>query len=79
LQSLVNTRELSKGKVKYNDIFGEVDEQKEATQLFLQLLNIRNKLVDENLVKKANPSSTDEMLVDSYNLHHSNVHYSSGK
>ena len=79
LQSRINSRELSKGKVKYNDIFGEVDEQKEATQLFLQLLNIRNELVDENLVKKANPSSSDEMLVDSDNLHHSIVHYSSGK
>ena len=79
LQSIFNTKELSNGKVKHDDIFGAVDKQKEATQLFLQLLNIRNELVDENLVKKANPSSSTEMLVDCDYLHHSIVHYSSGK
>ena len=74
LQSIFNTKELSNRKVKHDDIFGAVDKQKEDTQLFLQLLNIRNELVDENLVNKANPSSSTEMLVDCDYLHHSIVH-----
>ena len=80
LQSRMKTEELSKGKVEYKDIFESVDRQKEAVQLILQLLNIREEQVDENLVKKNNPSNlSDEMLMDSDNLLHSIVHCSFGK
>ena len=51
----MKTEELSKGKVEYKDIFESVDRQKEAVQLILQLINIREELVDENLVKKGQP------------------------
>ena len=79
MQSRMKTEELSKGKVEYKDIFESVDRQKEAVQLILQLINIREELVDENLVKKANPCNSSEMLLDSDNLLHSIVHCSFGK
>ena len=79
LQSRMKTKELNKGKVEYKDIFESVDRQKEAVQLILQLINIREELVDENLVKKANPSNSSEMLMDIDNLLHSIVHCSFGK
>ena len=79
LQNRMKTEELSKGKVEYRNIFEGVDKQKEAVQLMLQLINIREELVDENLVKKADPSNSSEMLMNSDNLLHSIVHCSFGK
>ena len=65
----MKTKELSKGKVEYKDIFESVDRQKEAVQLILQLINIREELVGE----KANPSNSSEMLMDSDNFQHMGV------
>jgi hypothetical protein len=63
----------------YNDIFAEPAKQKGITHLFVQLLKIRNSLVDENLCMESAPSISDELLEDSDNLRSSIVHCLLGK
>ena len=63
----------------YNDIFAEPAKQKGITHLFVQLLKIRNSLVDENLCMESAPSISDELLEDSDNLRNSIVHCLLGK
>ena len=40
--------------IKYDDLFGSVKQQKEVTLLFGQLLEIRQKLIDEEQLQLEN-------------------------
>ena len=63
----------------YNDLFEDTQKQKEITVLFSRLLDIRETLVDEDLVKMTNPSSSAEMLKSNDNLPRCIVQCSFGK
>ena len=67
-------------RVAYSDIFGDVMKQKEVTFLFMQLLTIREELLDKNLCCKTAPSNSDafELLEISDNLQPCTVRWSSG-
>ena len=77
--SQLKSDEIAVEKSEYKDLFENEQKQKRITNLFERLLKIRNSLVDENLVKKTNPSITAQMLKNSDNLHKCIVHYTLGK
>ena len=79
LISQLKSDEIAVEKSEYKDLFENEQKQKRITNLFERLLKIRNSLVDENLVKKTNPSITAQMLKNSDNLHKCIVHYTLGK
>ena len=62
LTNRLNTSEISLRKNVYEDIFSDVQKQKEVTALYERLLEIRKSLVDENLVKSTSPSTSAEVL-----------------
>ena len=79
LVNKLESNEVSKTKCKYEDIFKDHEAQKAVTNLILQLLCIREKLVDKNLCKSADLSTSNGVLVDSDDLRDSIVHYPFGK
>ena len=79
LNKLYESEELLSKKCSYDDLFGDQKEQKVITHLYLKLLNIRNQLLDKNLCKVADPSTSQQVLVNSDNLPYRIVHYSFGK
>ena len=68
LKRKFRSNEKAKSSLNYEDIFADQQKQKEITNLFSQLLKIRNSLVDENLCMVADPSTSDGVLGDSDNL-----------
>ena len=62
LQDKLKTKDITIEGNVYNDLFEDTPKQKEITVLFSRLLDIRETLVDEDLVKMTNPSSSAEML-----------------
>ena len=79
LTSRFESDELHSKKCKYEDLFANQTVQKGITHLYLKLLNIRNKLLDKNLCKVADPSTSQLVLMNSDNLPARIVHYSFGK
>ena len=79
LKRKFRSNEAAKYSIKYEDIFGDIQKQKQVTHLFSQLLKIRNSMVDDNLCMVADPSTSVGVLGDSDNLPSSIVHYPSGK
>ena len=79
LLSQLKSDEIVAEKSEYKDLFENVQKQKAITNLFERLLKIRNSLVDENLMKKPNPSITAQMLKISDNLHKCTVHFYKSK
>ena len=73
------SQETNSNKVVYEDIFADPAKQKGITHLFIQLLKIRNSLLDDNLCLESAPSTSDVVLEDSDNLHSSIVHCLLGK
>ena len=71
--------ELVSGEVKYKDLFGDVYKQKVVVTLFTKLLDIRKTMAQNSQQETPDPSISDKMLKNSYNLHHSIVNSSSGK
>ena len=71
--------ELVSGEVKYEDIFGDVYKQKVVVTLFTKLLDIRKTMAQNSQQETPDPSISDQMLKNSYNLNHSIVNSSSGK
>ena len=68
------SRETNSNKVVYEDIFADPAKQKGITHLFIQLLKIRNSLLDDNLCLESAPSTSDVVPEDSDNLQSSIVH-----
>ena len=79
LNKLYNSQELHSKKCSYDDLFGDQKEQKVITHLYLKLLSIRNQLLDKNLCKMADPSTSQQVLMYSDYLPYRIVHYSFGK
>ena len=79
LQGKFLSQETNSDKVEYEDIFADPAKQKGITHLFIQLLKIRNSLLDDNLCLESAPSTSDVVLEDSDNLHSSIVHCLLGK
>ena len=52
LNKKLRTKITANNRVAYSDIFGDVMKQKEVTFLFMQLLTIREELLDKNLCCK---------------------------
>ena len=78
LSSKLKSDEENMAKVDYPDIFSDIHKQKQATHLFVQLIKIRNKLVDNNLCKIRCPNTSVDVLEFSDNLQDCIVRYSSG-
>ena len=80
LKKKLRTKITANNRVAYSDIFGDVIKQKEVTFLFMQLLTIREELLDKNLCCKTAPSNSDafELLEISDNLQPCTVRWSSG-
>ena len=79
LNKLYDTEELLTKKCFYDNLFGDQKEQKVITHLYMKLLSIRNRLLDKNLCKMADPSTSQQVLMNSDNLPYSIVHYLFGK
>ena len=71
--------EFVSGEVKYEDILRDVYKQKVVVTLFRKLLDIRKTMAQNRQQETPDPSISDQMLKNSYNLHHSIVNSSSGK
>lgn len=79
LKDKLKTEEVTIERNVYNDLFEDTLKQKEITVLFSRLLDIRETLVDEDLVKMTNPSSSAEMLKSNDDLQRCIVQCSFGK
>ena len=79
LTKRLKNSEFHDNKCTYQDLFANHKLQKPITHLFVMLINIRNNLLDKNLCKIADPSTSSQVLVDSDDLLPSIVHYSLGK
>ena len=79
LTKRLKNSEIYNNKCTYQDLFANHKLQKPITHLFVMLINIRNNLLDKNLCKIADPSTSSQVLVDSDDLLPSIVHYSLGK
>ena len=76
----LNSDEVARGKISYLDIFEDHIKQKEVTELFSKLLNIKKTMTENSLPTIMDPSTlSDLVLKTSYNLHGCTVNYSSGK
>ena len=80
LNKKLRTKITANNRVAYSDIFGDVLKQKEVTYLYMQLLTIREELLDKNLCWRTAPSNSDtfELLEISDNLQPCTVRWSSG-
>ena len=80
LNKHLKTREAANSKVIYEDIFGDILEQKEATNIYMQLIKIRESFLDNNLRCKTAPSNSDdiELLENNDYLPVGTVHCSFG-
>ena len=74
------TREAANSKVRYEDLFDEILKQKEATNVYMELMKIRESFLDNNLCCKTAPSNSDdiELLENNDNLPVGTVHCSFG-
>ena len=79
LTSRMISSEAASDKIEYEDIFKEVKKQKEVTNLFLKLYNIRTEEENRNESRQAALSTSAEVLKNDDNIHRSIVHYFSGK
>ena len=78
MNSFLNSEEVTKDSVKYNDVFGDHHRQKVVVTIFEKLLNIRKTLTEEKLRNKTNPSTPSRMLKNCYNVQPSIVNLSFG-
>ena len=76
LNAQLDGEEVMSGQVNYDDIFGDVHKQKVVVNLFTRLLDIRKTMTQQDT---PDPSISDQMLKNSYNLQHCFVNSSSGK
>ena len=72
------SQEIDDSKCQYDDIFSDHQKQKSVTHLIMELLKIREKMVDKNLKLVSDPSTSVGVLDNSDNLHDSIVHYYPG-
>ena len=77
LGKYLKRKTVTKDKIEYQDIFGNVEKQKQITQIFIELLEIRKNL-EEDQDKRLDPS-TALVLRNSLDLHTSIDNYSFGK
>ena len=63
----------------YEDIFNNIQKQKEATELFKDLIDIRLKLKEEYQANQLDPCTSAEVLRNSNDLLYCIDNYSSGK
>ena len=63
---------------EYHEIFSDHQQQKSVTHLIMELLKLREKMVDKNLKLVSDPSTSVQVLVNSDNLQDSIVHYYPG-
>ena len=76
LKNKMKSKEAAIGYVEYEDLFSNINKQKEITNLFTELLKIRNQEINTSCI--AAPSNSTEMLENDDNIH-SIVHHFSGK
>ena len=72
-------KSITKEKIEYKDLFENVLKQKQVTQIYIELLEIRKKLEEENQNKTLDPSTALTVLRNSFDVHASIDNYSFGK
>ena len=72
-------KSMTKEKVEYQDIFKDVIKQKQITQIYTELLEIRKKLEEDDQHRELDPSTVQTVLRNSFDLHNSIDNYSFGK
>ena len=77
--SKLKSRNISTRKIVYEDIFGDIREQKEATALFRDLIDARDILKEEHQFKQLDPCTSAEVLRNSDDLLSCIDNYSSEK
>ena len=70
---------ITKEKIEYDDLFKDVGKQKQITQMFTELLDIRKKLQEEDQYRTLDPSTGLLVLKNRFDLHTSIDNYSFGK
>jgi hypothetical protein len=76
----VNTKKVTRNKVVYEDIFDDDHmKQKEVTEIFMELLDIRDELKEESQLKELDPCTLSRVLRNSDDLPNCIDNYSSGK
>ena len=70
---------VAKEKIRYEDLFKDVEKQKQITQIYIELLEIRNKLQEEDQCQTLDPSTDPSVLKNSFDLRTSIDNYSFGK
>ena len=74
LKGKFQTQETNLYRNVYEDIFAGPGKQKGKTHLFVQLLKIRNSLLDDNMCLVSAASTSDVVMEDSDDLRSSIVH-----
>ena len=72
-------KSMTKEKVEYQYIFKDVIKQKQITQIYKELLEIRKKLEEDDQHRELDPSTVQTVLRNSFDLHNSIDNYSFGK
>ena len=78
LMKRFKSQEISDLNCEYDDIFSDHQKQKSVTHLIMELLKLREKMVDKNLKLASDPSTSVQVLVNSDNLQDRIVHYYPG-
>ena len=73
LKEIFKSKEILIENIEYNDIFKDIKKQKVIVNLFKQLIEVRNYLLNQE--NSRNPSILDEMLEKSYDVLKCIVHF----
>ena len=62
-------KSITKENIEYKDLFENVEKQKLVAQIYIELLEIRKKLEEENQNKTLDPSTVHTVLRNSFDVH----------
>ena len=79
LASQLKSKNISSRKIVYEDIFDDIKKQKEATEMFKDLIGLRDKFKEEHQFSQLDPCTSAEVLRNSDDLLSCIDNYSSGK
>ena len=75
----LKSEKLAKGKIQYDHIYKDEKKQMEVTELFKELIEVRNKLEEDIQAKQLDPCTFPEVQRNGVDLLLCTDNYSSGK
>ena len=75
----LKSEKLAKGKIQYDHIYKDEKKQREVTELFKELIEVRNKLEEDIQAKQLDPCTSPDVQRNGDDLLLCTDNYSSGK